>query len=66
MLKCFTPCIYYHEYHYKTKPTIKPSCIFYGKEVSKIPEKEINACNHFKMFGDLTIKYNLIHNCGDN
>ena len=50
--KCYTPCIYYHELHDKSKtPTVKVVCDYRdGIEIRLIPNEEINNCSYFKTY----------------
>jgi uncharacterized FlaG/YvyC family protein len=55
MHKCYTPCIYYHELHDKSKtPTVKVICdIREGQEIRNIPNEEIQNCEHYKTYNEV-------------
>lgn len=59
MLKCQTPCIYYHEIHNKQeKPSVKVICDYReGEEIKNIPLEEINNCDHFTTLTEVKQKF---------
>lgn len=54
MLKCFTPCIYYHgKFERNGNPCVKISCLYRDKEIREIPKEEMENCPHFKKIKDI-------------
>lgn len=55
MLRCYTPCINYHEVHDKSKqPSVKIICDYKdGVEIRNLSKEEINNCIHFKTFKEI-------------
>lgn len=55
MLKCFSPCIFYHQIQDKSqKPSMIIICDYKEcQEIRNIPINEIEKCQHFKTYNEI-------------